>query len=129
VHGTRRSTRAWRPTQRYLQGKEQEAISLSAAASIAEYDEECKTFIDDVHRFSVLASKDGDTMYWDQAIKQHNWKEFIKPAVDKITTHQENGHWKVVPLQDVPQGTPVLIKRQRRLMTKEVYKHKSRLNA
>jgi hypothetical protein len=69
VHGTRRSTRAWRPTQRYLEGKEQEAVSLPAAARIAEYDEECKTFIDDVHPFSVLASTDGDTMYWDQAIK------------------------------------------------------------
>jgi hypothetical protein len=72
-------------------------------------------------------------MYWDQAIKQHDSKEFIQAAVDEITTHQENGHWKVVPLEDIPQETPVLdavwsMKRKQRLMTNEVYKHKARLN-
>jgi hypothetical protein len=133
VHGTHRFTRAWRPTQRYLEGREQEAISLPASARIAEYDQEYKSMIDDVHPFSVLASTDGDTMYWDQAVKQHDAKEFIKAAVDEITTHQDNGHWKVVPLKDVPQDTPVLdavwsMKRKRRLMTNEVYKHKARLN-
>jgi hypothetical protein len=67
THGAQRSSRQWRPAERYLQSKEQESISLPAAAQIAEYDEECKTFLDDAHSFTVLASTDGDTMYWDQA--------------------------------------------------------------
>jgi hypothetical protein len=76
---------------------------------------------------------DGDTMYWDQALKQHDAAEFVKAAIDETSTHQENGHWKVVPLDDVPKETPVLdavwsMKRKRILLTNEVYKHKARLN-
>jgi hypothetical protein len=93
IHGTRRSGRTWKPTTKYLEGKEQEAINLTASARIAEYDSQYKTFIEDIHPVTVLAPTDGDTMYWDQAIKQHNAKEFIQAALDEISTHQDNQHW------------------------------------
>jgi hypothetical protein len=66
------------------------------------YDSKYKTFIDDKNPISLLASTDCDTMYWDQAIKQHDSAEFIKDAINEITTHQENSHWEVIPLDDVP---------------------------
>jgi hypothetical protein len=53
---------------------------------IAEYDTEYCTFINDVHPKSVLAQLDGDTMYWEQALKQHDAPEFVKAAVDEIRT-------------------------------------------
>jgi hypothetical protein len=72
-------------------------------------------------------------MYWDQELKHHDAAEFVKAAVDEISTHQENGQWKVVPLDDIPKETPVLdavwsMKMKQKLMTNEVYKHKARLN-
>jgi hypothetical protein len=131
--GLRRSKRAWKPTQRYLDSIAQETVALSAVARIAEYDTEYRTFLDGVHPFAVLAQSTGDTMYWDQALKQHDSQEFIDAALSEITSHQDNGHWVLVPLSDVPSGTPVLdsvwsMKRKRRLLTNEVYKHKARLN-
>jgi hypothetical protein len=115
----RRSARTWNPSERSLESVAQESIALPASVRIAEYNTEYRTFIDDVHPISVLAQVDGDTMYWDQALKQHDAAELVKAAIDEISTHQENGHWKVVPLDDVPKGTPVLdavwsMKRKRR---------------
>jgi Reverse transcriptase (RNA-dependent DNA polymerase) len=130
---TRRSNRTWKPTSKYLESIEQEAIALPANVQIANYDVEYKTILDDVNPFTVLAKTDGDTMYWDQALKQHDSAQFIEAAINEIATHQENGHWVLIPKSDIPSGTPVLdavwsMKRKRRLLTNEVYKHKARLN-
>jgi hypothetical protein len=108
IHGTRRSGRTWKPTERYLKGKEQETISLTALARLAEYDSNYKTFIDDIHPVSVLAQTDGDTMYWDQALKQHDAKEFIQAALDEIGAHQGNHHWEVIKKSLIPSGTLIL---------------------
>jgi hypothetical protein len=74
VQGSRRSNWTWKPTNKYLEGMKQETINLSTAARIDEYDTKYKTFIDDVHLVAGLAQADGDTMYWDQALKQHDAK-------------------------------------------------------
>jgi Reverse transcriptase (RNA-dependent DNA polymerase) len=60
-------------------------------------------------------------------------EEFIKANVDKVSTHQKNGHWKVIDKRDLPKNEPVLdavwsMKRKRRLLTNEIYKWKARLN-
>ena len=90
-------------------------------------------FIDNKSPITLLSTTDGDTMYWDQAIKQKDAKQFIQAAIDEISTHQKRGHWVVIPKEEVPMGTKILdaiwsMKRKRRLLTNEVYKHKARLN-
>jgi predicted transposase YbfD/YdcC len=48
--------------------------------------------VDEVTPKCLLSKTDGDTMYWDQAIRQHDLEELIKGAVLEVTTHEENGH-------------------------------------
>jgi hypothetical protein len=129
----RRSNRTWKPTKRFLEGAEQESYSIPVALQASVYDEDYLTFIDDVSPICLLAKTGGDTMYWDQAVRQHDADKFIDAAVDEVNTHQKNGHWAVIAKQDVPNGQPVLdavwsMKRKRRLLTNEIYKWKARLN-
>jgi Reverse transcriptase (RNA-dependent DNA polymerase) len=89
--------------------------------------------IDNVNPMSLAISVENDTMYWDTAMKQHDAENFVKAAIDEVTSHQENGHWRVVKKDEVPEGTPILdavwsMKRKRRLLTNEIYKWKARLN-
>jgi hypothetical protein len=104
----RRTSRVWKPTQRYLEGIQQESIALPIALQASCYDDEHETIIDDVNPMSLLSKTDGDTMYWDQAIRQHDSEQFIKAAMDEIMSHQQNKHWEVVERSQVPPDTPVL---------------------
>jgi hypothetical protein len=129
----RRSQRNWRPTQRYLESLQQETVALPVALQAAVYDSEYKTITDDIDPISLLAKTDKDTMYFDQAMKQHDAPQFIQAAIDEVATHQDNGHWEVVPISDVPENITVLdavwsMRRKRRLLTNEIYKWKARLN-
>jgi hypothetical protein len=116
-----------------LERMEQEAISLPVLQAI-KYNMDYEPFIDNKSPILLLAITDGDTMYLDQAIKQSDSKQFIQAAIDEISTHQKQGHWKVIPKEDVPEeGTKMLdaiwsMKRKRCLLTNQVYKHKARLN-
>jgi hypothetical protein len=81
----------------------------------------------------LMAKTDQDTMYWDQAMKQPDSQQFLEAALNEIQTHEVNKHWEVVPINELPDSTPVLdpvwsMKRKRHLRTNEVYKHKARLN-
>jgi Reverse transcriptase (RNA-dependent DNA polymerase) len=80
----------------------------------------------------LMARTDQDTMYWDQAMKQPDAHQFLEAALEEIQTHKVNKHWEVIPIDQLPHGTPVLdpvwsMKRKRRLRTNKVYKHKARL--
>ena len=51
----------------------------------------------------------------------------------EITTHTERGHWKIMKVSNVPIGTKILpavsaMRRKRRILSREVYKWKARLN-
>jgi Na+-transporting NADH:ubiquinone oxidoreductase subunit NqrF len=56
----------------------------------------------------MIAKADEDTMYWDQAMKQPDSENFLQAAFDEIKTHEENHHWEVVPIEDLPEDTPAL---------------------
>ena len=82
---------------------------------------------------AYAASADKDTMYMHQAMRQPDKKQFIQAMVEEVTAHTKNGHWKIIPRSQVPEGTKVLpsvwsMKRKRRILTREVYKWKARLN-
>jgi hypothetical protein len=129
----RRSKRTWQPTKRILESMQQNDMALPMCLQAAVYDTEYETIIDNINPMTLLAQTDADTMYWDQAIKQPDAEQFIEAAIKEVSTHQQNGHWKVIPIDQVPPKYKVLdsvwsMKRKRRVKTNEVYKHKARLN-
>jgi Reverse transcriptase (RNA-dependent DNA polymerase)/GAG-pre-integrase domain len=82
---------------------------------------------------AFAASADPDVMYLHEAMKQPDRKEFVQAMVDEVTTHTERGHWKIIEIGKVPVGTKILpavwaMRRKRRIMSREVYKWKARLN-
>lgn len=88
------------------------------------------------HRLSdpiaFAASSDPDTLYLHEAMREEDWPKFQDSMLEEIRAHEENGHWELLPASDVPEGTKILgavwsMKRKRRIATREVYKHKSRI--
>jgi hypothetical protein len=76
---------------------------------------------------------DPDMMYFHEAIRQPDREEFIKTLIKEVNAHIKRKHWILVRREDVPKGTKILdsvwsMKRKRDLVTREVYKHKARLN-
>jgi Reverse transcriptase (RNA-dependent DNA polymerase) len=125
----RRSTRSWKPTQRMIESISQEELNFTAEI----YYDDDQTFIDQQDPISIMAQLDKDTMYWDEAMKQHDAPQFLEAAIKEVKTHTEMKHWIVIPQSQVPPNTRILdavwsMKRKRRLLTNEVYKHKARLN-
>ena len=57
---------------------------------------------------AFLASSNADTMYFDQAMKQPDCKEFIKAVVKEVNDHIECKHWQLIPRSQVPKDTKVL---------------------
>jgi len=83
--------------------------------------------------FAFTASADQDTMYLHEAKRQPDWLNFKAAMKDEVSSHEEGGHWELVPRTSVPEGVDVLpsvwsMKRKRRISTREVYKWKARLN-
>ena len=134
---TRRSARTRRLTEKARLSKEQETFNWRGAYSA--------TFYEAMHQddyreqdamsdpIAYLAKSDPDTMYFDQAIRQPDRKEFINSIVREVNSHCDKKHWQLIPREQVPEGEPILdsvwsMKRKRDIKTRKVYKWKSRLN-
>jgi hypothetical protein len=48
-----------------------------------------QTFIDEQDPLTIMAQLDKDTMYWHEAMKQHDADKFWEAAVKEITTHHK----------------------------------------
>ena len=82
---------------------------------------------------AFAATSNPDVMYLHEALRAPDRKQFIAAMQKEVSDHEKNGHWEVVPREDVPEGTKVLpavwsMKRKRRIATNEIYKWKARLN-
>jgi hypothetical protein len=82
---------------------------------------------------AFLAKADEDTMYFHQAMKAPDKKEFVKAIVKEMNDHIVAKNWELVPREDVPEGVRVLdsvwaMKRKRDILTRKVLKYKARLN-
>jgi Reverse transcriptase (RNA-dependent DNA polymerase) len=82
---------------------------------------------------ALAASLDPDIMYLHKAMRQLDKKEFIQAMIDEVTMHTQKGHWKIIPVKEVPSGTKILravwaMRGKRKIMSWEVYKWKARLN-
>jgi hypothetical protein len=121
----RRSTQTWKPTRSYLESIQQEDLALACIPCCMEainYSTQEEETIE--CPISLMAKTDQDTMYWGQAMKQLDAQQILEAALDEIRTHEVNKHWEVIPVNQLPDGTPVLdpvwsMKRKRRLRTNE----------
>jgi len=76
----------------------------------------------------------GDVMHLHQALKQPDKEEFLKAMVQEISMHQKRKHWKVVPIEEVPENIKILdsiwdMRRKRKIGTGEISKKKARFSA
>jgi Reverse transcriptase (RNA-dependent DNA polymerase) len=72
-------------------------------------------------------------MYYHEAMKEPDYKEFVKAMKKEIIAHTDNQGWKVVAKYSIPLGQQILpavwaMKRKRRIATQEAYKWKASLN-
>jgi predicted SnoaL-like aldol condensation-catalyzing enzyme len=136
--GTRRSTRRRMQTQKYLESLQTNDIVLLMAYALANdpYDEDTDDMPELNNPMVFLAATaqgDPDTMYYHQAMKQEDSLQFKQAMQLEIDAHTTNDHWDVIPQEEVPKDHKVLdsvwvMKRKRRIMSREVYKWKAILN-
>ena len=79
------------------------------------------------------ASTNPDVMYYHEAMKAPDSKQFTQAIIDEVNAHIEGEHWEMIPIDAVPEGEIILdsvwaMRRKRDIKTREVYKHKARLN-
>ena len=82
---------------------------------------------------SFAAKTDPHSMYYHQAIREPNCRQFINTMVDELNDHIKRGHWSLVPLSSVPPNTRILVsictmKRKRDIISRKVYKWKARIH-
>ena len=80
-----------------------------------------------------MAEMQGDTMYFHQAMAQEDSGNVLEAVVKEVNGHVDNSHWKLVPIESVPEDTNILpsvwsMQRRRNLVTNEITKYKARLN-
>ena len=86
-----------------------------------------------VDHIAFSASSNKDTMYYHQAIREPDARQFIIAMVDELNEHISRGHWSLIPMSQVPPHTRILdsvwsMKRKREIISRRVYKWKARLN-
>jgi hypothetical protein len=103
-------------------------LSLEAIATDAEFDQYTNHPL-----LAMAASNDPDTLYYHEAMKAPDRKEFMKAMYDEVQSQLANNVYSLILRSLVPQGSKVLpavwaMRRKRKSSTGEVYRHKSRLN-
>ena len=73
------------------------------------------------------ATTDPDTMYYHEAMRAPDKKEFQQAMQKEVDGHSNNGHWKLVSRDELLTGTRVLLnvrsmKRKRKITFQEIYK-------
>jgi hypothetical protein len=82
---------------------------------------------------AFAASNNPDIMYWHEAMRQPDRKQFLQSAKQEIDDQTQNGNWRIIQRDTVPEGATILpavwaMQRKRCISTGEVYKWKARLN-
>ena len=131
---TTRSGRKVKWSRKFQEGMESHTTSVVDDAYYdALHQEDYRIQEEMTNPFSFAASSDPDTMYYHQAMRQPDKKEFVKAMVKEFNDHCDRGHWVVVKRTDVPEGQRILdavwaMKRKRDIKTRAIIKYKARLN-
>ena len=54
------------------------------------------------------ASDNPDILYWDQAMKAHDWDKFIEAVGIELDGHEKMGNYEPILLSEVPKGTKLI---------------------
>jgi hypothetical protein len=76
----------------------------------------------------------GDIMYLQQALRQHDAKEFVQAVVKEINGHVDCDNWTLKKRSKVPDDVQIVpsvwsMRRKRDLTTNEIKLHKARLTS
>lgn len=101
-------------------------VPFEVMASFIDYE-----LVDDT--IAYAASKDPDTMYLHEAMRQPDRSQFIEAMKKEVDGQISNGNFALVHIDDVPKNASILpavwaMRRKRRIETGEIYKWKARLN-
>lgn len=82
---------------------------------------------------AFAANSNPDDMYYHEAMKAPDRKQFVEAMDTEVQSHLENKNFELTEIKDLPPGTKVLpsvwaMKRKRRILSREIYKWKARLN-
>ena len=82
---------------------------------------------------ALMDEMQGDTMYLHQAMDHEYSGDFVEAVVKEVDGHVDNAHWKLVPIESVPEDTNILpsvcsMQRKRNLVTNDITKYKACLN-
>jgi hypothetical protein len=80
---------------------------------------------------TFMASSNQETMYFHQAMKAPDRKQFTQAVIKEVNDHIEKKNWELIPRDKVPKGTTILpsvwsMKCKRDIKTQQVYKHKGK---
>jgi Reverse transcriptase (RNA-dependent DNA polymerase) len=139
--GVCRSGRNRTQTQRFIESQQQ--LQDGVVAYVAAYealdpliykeDRELQLFELDPIAFVLKATSDPDTLYYHEAMKEHDAPQFCTAMTKEVDDHTFKQHWQLVRRNQVPEGVQVLpavwaMKRKRGIAMREIYKWKARLN-
>ncbi len=98
-----------------------------AFVTIADESEEPKEVL------ALAASKDPDTMYYHEAMREPDREQFKGAMKQEVDAHARNKVWELIKKSAVPKGHKIMpsvwsMKRKRKIATREIYKWKARLN-
>jgi hypothetical protein len=127
------SSRTPKPTLRARESAQQESIALPSSYKMLATYFEPEIADEMADPIAFLAKTDADTLYYHQAMKAPDAKEFRQAMQGEVDDHCDNEHWVMRKRSQVPEGVKVLdsvwaMRRKRRIKTKEIYKWKARLN-
>ena len=106
---TRRSQRTWKPTLRTLESLQQEHITLPIALDVGNSLCIIGDETDDMADPIAFAAKSGkDTLYYHQAMRAQDLRQFEEAMQEEIDDHTKYKHWKIIPRSKVPQGHKVI---------------------
>ena len=87
--------------------------------------------VDPIHAYA--ASVDPDTLYHHEAMREPDAPQFRDAMVKEFKDQWDNGNFELKLRTDIPEGARILpavwsMKRKRKILTGEVYRHKARMN-
>lgn len=131
--GTRRSTRTRKGPQRLIEAMHAEMAELDVPFEVFAMEAMFPHSMEQEDVLAMKASSDPDTMYMHEAMRQPDKKEFQKAMTKEMRDQIDQGVIELVQKSDLPKGATLLpavwqMKRKRDIKTREVKKHKARLN-
>ena len=80
-----------------------------------------------------VTSNNSDNLYYHQAMKAPNTREFHKAIIKEVNAHRKQKNWERIPIEHVPKQEQVLpsvweLEFKRDIKTKLLFKHKACLN-